>query len=130
MIHNGVKYGLMQSYAEGFEIMRARGEFGLDLHQIAEIWRYGSVVRSRLLDLVAAALHGDPDLKGIEAYVEDSGEGRWTVQESMELAVPLPVISQSVQRRFRSRQNQPFSSKLLAALRKQFGGHPVRKAGR
>ena len=130
MVHNGIEYGLMEAYAEGFELMQAKQEFHLDLPRIAEIWRYGSVVRSRLLDLVAAALHGDPDLKGIEAYVEDSGEGRWTVQESMELAVPLPVISQSVQRRFRSRQNQPFSSKLLAALRKQFGGHPVRKAGR
>ncbi len=127
MIHNGIEYGLMQAYAEGFELMQAKRNFDLNLPQIAEIWRYGSVVRSWLLDLVAAALQEDPKLEAIEAYVEDSGEGRWTVQESIELAVPVPVIAQSLQARFRSRQNQPFGAKLLAALRKQFGGHPVRE---
>ena len=130
MVHNGIEYGLMQAYAEGFELMQAKGEFDLSLPQIAQIWRHGSVVRSWLLDLAAAALQENPELEGIEAYVEDSGEGRWTVQESVELAVPMPVITQSLQARFRSRQEQPFGAKLLAALRKQFGGHPVREAKR
>jgi len=127
MVHNGIEYGLMQAYAEGFELMQAKREFDLDLHQIAEIWRYGSVVRSWLLDLAAAALEEDPKLENIQAYVEDSGEGRWTVQESIELAVPLPVIVQSLMARFRSRQAQAFGAKLLAALREQFGGHTVRR---
>ncbi|TET74562.1 MAG: decarboxylating 6-phosphogluconate dehydrogenase [Dehalococcoidia bacterium] len=130
MVHNGIEYGLMQAYAEGFELMQAKREFDLNLPQIAQIWRHGSVVRSWLLDLAAAALQEDPKLESIEAYVEDSGEGRWTVQESVELAVPMPVITQSLQARFRSRQEQPFGAKLLAALRKQFGGHPVREAKR
>lgn len=130
MVHNGIEYALMQSYAEGFELMQAKQEFGLDLLQVAQIWRYGSVVRSWLLDLVAAALQEDPKLDSIRAYVEDSGEGRWTVQEAIELAVPLPVISHSLQVRFRSRQEQPFGNRLLAALRKQFGGHPVKEAKR
>ena len=128
MVHNGIEYGLMEAYAEGFELMQAKPEFALNLPQIAEIWRHGSVVRSWLLDLAVAALQEDPELKSIQAYVEDSGEGRWAVQESIELAVPLPVITQSLQARFRSRQVQPFGSKLLAALRNQFGGHGVRKA--
>jgi 6-phosphogluconate dehydrogenase len=128
MVHNGIEYGLMQAYAEGFELMQAKHEFNLDLHQIAEIWRYGSVVRSWLLDLVAAALQEDPKLENIQAYVEDSGEGRWTVQESIDLAVPAPVIAQSLQARFRSRQEQPFGPRLLSALRQQFGGHVVKKA--
>jgi 6-phosphogluconate dehydrogenase len=128
MVHNGIEYGLMQSYAEGFELMQAKQEFNLDLKHISEIWRYGSVVRSWLLDLAAAALKEDPKLESIQAYVEDSGEGRWTVQESIELAVPAPVIVQSLQARFRSRQEQPFGAKLLAALRQQFGGHVVKKA--
>ena len=127
MVHNGVEYGLMQAYAEGFEIMEAKKEFDLDLGQIAEGWRYGSVVRSWLLDLVAAALVEDPKLESLEAYVEDSGEGRWTVQESIDLAVPAPVITASVQARFRSRQKGPFGAKMLAALRNQFGGHAVRR---
>ncbi len=130
MVHNGIEYGLMQAYAEGFELMQAKREFDLNLPQIAEVWRYGSVVRSWLLDLAAAALQENPKLEGIEAYVEDTGEGRWTVQESIELAVPMPVITQSLQARFRSRQNQPFGSKLLAALRQQFGGHSVRQVKR
>ena len=126
MVHNGIEYGMMQALAEGFELMAAKQEFGLDLGNISEIWRYGSVVRSWLLDLAAAALHEDPKLEALQAYVEDSGEGRWTVQEGIELAVPLPVISQSLQARFRSRQDQPFGARLLAALRNQFGGHAVR----
>ena len=128
MVHNGIEYGLMQAYAEGFELMEAKDELGLDLAQIAEIWRYGSVVRSWLLDLTAAALQEDGDLKGIDAYVDDSGEGRWTVEESVELAVPAPVITAALQARFRSRQDQPFGAKLLAAMRNQFGGHPIKKA--
>ena len=128
MVHNGIEYGLMQAYAEGFELMQAKQVFNLDLAQISEIWRSGSVVRSWLLDLTAAALREDPKLASLESYVDDSGEGRWTVQESIELAVPLPVITQSVQARFRSRQEQPFGVKLLAAMRNQFGGHAVRKA--
>lgn len=128
MVHNGIEYALMQAYAEGFELMQAKGEFKLDLHQIAEIWRYGSVVRSWLLDLAAAALAKDPELESIQAFVEDSGEGRWTLQESIELGIPTPVIAQSLQARFRSRQEQPFGTKLLAALRQQFGGHRVKKA--
>ena len=128
MIHNGIEYALMQAYAEGFELMQAKGEFKLDLHQISEIWRYGSVVRSWLLDLAAAALAKDPKLESIQAFVEDSGEGRWTLQESIELGIPTPVIAQSLQARFRSRQEQPFGTKLLAALRQQFGGHRVKKA--
>jgi 6-phosphogluconate dehydrogenase len=127
MVHNGVEYALMQSYAEGFEIMAAKEEFDLDLPQIANTWRYGSVVRSWLLDLVVSALEEDPGLANLDAYVEDTGEGRWTVQESVDLAVPAPVITLSLQQRFRSRQTQPFGAKLLAALRNQFGGHEVRR---
>ena len=127
MVHNGVEYALMESYAEGFELMAAKEEFDLDLTKIANTWRHGSVVRSWLLDLVVSALEQDPNLDDLEAYVEDSGEGRWTVQESVDLAVPTPVITLSLQQRFRSRQAQPFGAKLLAALRNQFGGHPVRR---
>ena len=126
MVHNGIEYGMMQAYAEGFELMQAKEEFNLDLHQIAEIWRYGTVIRSWLLDLTSAALSEDPKLDGLQAYVEDTGEGRWTVQESIDLSVPIPVITQSLQARFRSRQEQPFGARLLAALRNQFGGHQVR----
>ena len=129
MVHNGIGYGLMQAYAEGFELMEAKGEFDLDLAQISQIWRHGSVVRSWLLDLTAAALDEDPDLAGIEAHVDDSGKGRWSVEESIELAVPTPVIAASLYARFRSRQGQPFGVKLLAAMRNQFGGHAVKKSG-
>jgi 6-phosphogluconate dehydrogenase len=128
MVHNGIEYGLMQAYAEGFNIMKAKGEFNLDLHQIAEIWRYGSVVRSWLLDLTAAALAEDQDLDSIEAWVQDSGEGRWTVFEAIDLNVSAPVITASLLRRLRSREDGPFSDKLLAALRNQFGGHAVKHA--
>lgn len=127
MVHNGIEYGLMQAYAEGFELMSAKEQFRLDLHQVAQIWRHGSVVRSWLLDLTAAALEEDANLEGIEAYVEDTGEGRWTAKESIDLAVPAPVMTQSLQARFRSRQVRPFGARLLAALRNQFGGHAVRE---
>ena len=127
MVHNGIEYGLMQAYAEGFELMKAREDMSLDMAQIAEIWREGSVVRSWLLDLTATALHEDGDLSGLAAYVDDSGEGRWTVQESVELAVPIPVITAALQARFRSRQDQPFGAKLLSAMRNQFGGHAVKR---
>jgi 6-phosphogluconate dehydrogenase len=116
----------MQAYAEGFELMRAKSEMALDMHQIAEIWRYGSVVRSWLLDLTAAALAENPTLEGIAAYVPDSGEGRWTVVESIDLGVPIPVISLALQERFSSRQEMPFSDRLLAAMRQQFGGHGIK----
>ena len=128
MVHNGIEYGLMQAYAEGFNIMKAKGEFNLDLHQIAEIWRYGSVVRSWLLDLTSAALAEDQDLDSIEAWVQDSGEGRWTVFEAIDLNVSAPVITASLIRRLRSREDGPFSDKLLAAMRNQFGGHAVKQA--
>ncbi len=125
MIHNGIEYGLMQSYAEGFELMQAKREFGLDLHKVAELWRYGSVVRSWLLDLASAALEDDPQLTGLDAYVEDSGEGRWTVQESVELGVAAPVITMALQARFRSREESPFGDRMLSALRQRFGGHAI-----
>jgi 6-phosphogluconate dehydrogenase len=117
----------MQAYAEGFELMQAKQEFNIDLHQVSEVWRSGSVVRSWLLDLAARALEEDPKLEKLQSYVDDSGEGRWTVQESIELAVPAPVISSALQARFRSRQDQPFGGRLLAALRNQFGGHAVKE---
>ena len=127
MVHNGIEYGLMQAYAEGFELMRAKQSLDLDVAQIAEIWRHGSVVRSWLLDLTAAALEEDAALSDIVPWVDDSGEGRWTVEESIELAVPLPVISMALQARFRSRDEGQFGFKLLAAMRNQFGGHAVRR---
>ena len=125
MIHNGVEYALMQAYGEGFELLRSN-EFDLDLAQIAEVWRHGSVVRSWLLDLVASALSKDPDLDGVRGYVEDSGEGRWTVEAAVHRAVPAPVIAASLFARFSSRQEDSFAAKLLAALRNEFGGHAVR----
>ncbi len=128
MVHNGIEYGLMEAYAEGFEILAAKREFGLDLRQVAGIWRHGSVIRSWLLDLTEAALAQDPGLEGLQAYVEDSGEGRWTVNEAVELGIPAPAITAALQQRFRSRQKEPFGARLLAALRNQFGGHQVRRA--
>ena len=128
MIHNGIEYGMMQAYAEGFEIMHAKKDFGLDLHQVAEIWRHGSVVRSWLLDLTANALEGDQDLSDIAGYVSDSGEGRWTVFEAVDLDVPAPVITLSLQRRFSSRQDESYAAKILSAMRNQFGGHAIKKA--
>jgi 6-phosphogluconate dehydrogenase len=126
MVHNGIEYGMMQAYAEGFEIMKSKQDFSLDLQQIAEIWRYGSVVRSWLLDLTAEALKEDQDLSGIEGWVADSGEGRWTVTDAIDLDVPAPVITLSLLMRFVSRQEDSYAAKLLAAMRQQFGGHAVK----
>ena len=128
MIHNGIEYGMMQAYAEGFEILKRKEVFALDVHQIAEVWRFGSVVRSWLLDLTARALAQDQDLSGIRGYVADSGEGRWTVAEAIDLDVPAPVITNSLLMRFVSRQEESYAAKLLAAMRNQFGGHEVKKA--
>jgi len=127
MIHNGIEYGLMQAYAEGFEILRASGR-QLNLQQIAHLWNQGSVVRSWLLELAESAFANDPDLSSIQGYVEDSGEGRWTVQEAMAQNVPAPVITLSLLTRIRSRQPESFQAKVLAALRAEFGGHAVRTA--
>ncbi len=125
MIHNGIEYGLMQAYAEGFEILQAKETYDLDLHQIAEIWRYGSVVRSWLLDLTAAVLSEDQNLSGVKGWVADSGEGRWTVAEAIDTDVPAPIITLSLLMRLVSRQDQSYAAKLLAAMRNQFGGHVV-----
>jgi len=127
MVHNGIEYGLMQAYAEGFELMGHKEEFSLNLPQIAEIWQHGSVVRSWLLDLTAKALKENPTLDGIAAYVPDSGEGRWTVMEAIDLNCSIPVISMALSRRFRSREEAPFGDKLLSAMRNQFGGHAIKK---
>jgi 6-phosphogluconate dehydrogenase len=127
MVHNGIEYGMMQAYAEGFAIMRHKEEFNLDLHQVAEIWRYGSVVQSWLLDLAAAALAENPRLEGIAPYVADSGEGRWTATEALDLNVAAPVITLALLQRLQSRDSESFSDKLLAALRNQFGGHEIKK---
>ncbi len=129
MVHNGIEYGLMQAYAEGFEIMKRKEEFALDLHKVAEIWRYGSVVRSWLLDLTSDALAQDQDLKDIEGWVADSGEGRWTVADAVDLDVPTPVITLSLMMRFVSRQRESYAAKLLAAMRNKFGGHEVKAKG-
>ena len=128
MVHNGIEYGLLQAYGEGFQLLQASSEFpDLDLSQIAEVWRHGSVVRSWLLDLAARALEEDPDLEGIRGYVEDSGEGRWTVLEAVRSGVPVPAIADSLFARFDSRDDDPFAMKLIAALRQQFGGHGVKE---
>ncbi len=126
MVHNGIEYGLMQAYAEGFEILQARKDFDLDLHQVAEIWRSGSVVRSWLLDLVAESLSEDRELSGIKGWVADSGEGRWTAFEAINEDVPAPVITLALMMRFVSRQDESYAAKLLAAMRNKFGGHPVK----
>jgi 6-phosphogluconate dehydrogenase len=128
MIHNGIEYGMMQAFAEGFSIMKAKKEFGLDLSQISHIWQHGSVVRSWLLDLAARALDQDRDLADIKPWVADSGEGRWTVFESIDLNVPAPVITLSLQTRIASRDEENFTARMLAALRNQFGGHAVQKS--
>ncbi len=127
MIHNGIEYGLMQAYAEGFAILQHKTEFALDLHQVAEVWRSGSVVRSWLLDLTAQALETNPRLDGIAPYVSDSGEGRWTVAEAIDLDVSAPVITLALLERLRSRDDDSFADKLLAAMRNQFGGHAIKK---
>jgi 6-phosphogluconate dehydrogenase len=126
MVHNGVEYGLMQAYAEGFDLMQA-SEFELDLAAVAELWRHGSVVRSWLLDLLARALDESPGLEHIRGYVEDSGEGRWTVEQAIDTAVPLHVITAALYARFASREDESFAAKVNAALREQFGGHAVKR---
>ena len=127
MVHNGIEYGMMQAYAEGFSILQHKNEFNLDLHQVANIWRNGSVVRSWLLDLTAAALEKNPSMSGIAPYVEDSGEGRWTVAEAIDLNVSAPVITLSLLERLRSRDEDSFSDKLRSAMRNQCGGHAIKK---
>jgi len=129
MVHNGIEYGLMQAYAEGFEILES-SQYDLDLAKIANLWNQGSVVRSWLLELTALALEADPSLAKLAPFVEDSGEGRWTVEESIRLSVPAPIIALSLQMRFRSRQDNSFSSRMLAAMRQQFGGHAVKEAAK
>ncbi len=128
MIHNGIEYGMLQAYAEGYEILHASKNFKLDLHQIASVWNRGSVVRSWINELAERAFAGDAELTELKGYVEDSGEGRWTVQEAIDLDVPAPVITLSLLTRLRSRQGESFSAKVIAALRNQFGGHAVKKA--
>ena len=127
MVHNGIEYAMMQSYAEGFELLKAT-EFGYDLKQVTSVWNHGSVVRSWLLELAERAFNKDPELKGLKAYVEDSGEGRWTVNEAIAHAVPVPTIAASLFARFSSRQESSFAMRVLAALRNEFGGHAVKKA--
>jgi 6-phosphogluconate dehydrogenase len=127
MVHNGIEYGMMQAYAEGFSILRHKGDFGLDLHKVAEIWRSGSVIRSWLLDLTADALDKNPDMTGIAPYVDDSGEGRWTVDEAIDLGVFAPIITLSLLDRLRSRDPDSYADKLLATMRNQFGGHAIKK---
>lgn len=127
MVHNGIEYGLMQAYAEGFAIMAAKEEMHLDLANIAEMWRFGTVIRSWLLDLAADALKKNPTLDGLEPYVSDSGEGRWTVFEAIDLNVSAPVITESLIRRIRSREENNFTDRMLAIVRNEFGGHAVKK---
>ncbi len=127
MVHNGIEYGLMQAYAEGFALMRRREAFGLDLHQVAEVWRHGSVVRSWLLELLAAALAEDQVLAGVAPYVADSGEGRWMVAETIDQDVAAPVTALSLIQRLRSRDEESYSDRLLAVLRGQFGGHAIKR---
>jgi len=126
MVHNGIEYGMMQAFAEGFAIMEKKRELGLDLAQIAEVWRFGSVVRSWLLDLTAAALKEDVELGDVAAHVADSGEGRWTVQEAIDLDVSAPVITEALIRRLRSREVSPYADRMLAVMRRAFGGHAVK----
>ena len=128
MVHNGIEYGMMQSYAEGFSIMKQKEPLHLDMGQIAQIWRYGSVVRSWLLDLTAEALEKNPNLDGLEAYVADSGEGRWTVAEAIDLNISAPVITESLLRRIRSREQNNYTDRMLSVMRNAFGGHAVKKA--
>jgi 6-phosphogluconate dehydrogenase len=127
MVHNGIEYGMMQAFAEGFSILKAKKEFGMDLAQISHIWQHGSVVRSWLLDLAARALDEDTELTDIKPWVADSGEGRWTVFESIDLDVPAPVITLALQMRFASRDEENYTARMLAALRNQFGGHAIKK---
>jgi len=127
MIHNGIEYAMLQAYGEGFEILHAKKEFNLDLNKISTLWNQGSVIRSWLLELAELAFSENPQLDGIKDYVEDSGEGRWTVETALELDVPAPSITISLMERFRSRQDESFRNKVIAALRNQFGGHKIQK---
>ena len=128
MIHNGIEYGMMQAFAEGFSILKAKEEFELDLAQISHVWQYGSVVRSWLLDLAANALDEDTELENIKPWVADLGEGRWTVFEAIDLDIPAPIITLALQMRFASRDEENYTARMLAALRNQFGGHAIKKA--
>jgi 6-phosphogluconate dehydrogenase len=128
MVHNGIEYGMMQAFAEGFELMESRKELDLDMHQIAAIWQHGSVVRSWLLDLIADALVDSGAVERLSDYVEDSGEGRWTIEDAIENAIPTPVLSLALQMRFRSRQSPSYAGKLLNAMRAGFGGHGIRQS--
>jgi 6-phosphogluconate dehydrogenase len=128
MVHNGIEYGMMESYAEGFAILKAKKELGIDLEQCATIWQKGSVVRSWLLDLTADALKKNPTLEGMEAYVDDSGEGRWTVFEAIDLNVSAPVITESLIRRLRSREQNNFTDRMISIMRNEFGGHAIKKS--
>jgi 6-phosphogluconate dehydrogenase len=125
MVHNGIEYSMLQGYAEGFEVLKASA-YGFDLAQLARLWNHGSVIRSWLLELAQAAFERNPELEGIRGWVEDSGEGRWTVEEALDHAVPVPALAMSLFMRYRSRQQDSFSAKVLAALRSEFGGHPVK----
>jgi 6-phosphogluconate dehydrogenase len=127
MVHNGIEYSMMQAYGEGFEVLEKNGQFELDLAQIAEVWRYGSVIRSWLLDLAASALKKNPGLEGISDYVDDSGEGRWTLGVAIDQAVPMPALALALFTRFASRQQELFAGKLISALRNEFGGHAVHR---
>ncbi len=126
MVHNGIEYGMMQAYAEGFELMKAKDEMNLDMHQISRIWQHGSVIRSWLLDLIADALEQDVEMSALSDFVDDSGEGRWVVQDSIDEAVPTPVLTLALQMRFRSRQDPSYAGKVLNAMRAGFGGHPIK----
>jgi 6-phosphogluconate dehydrogenase len=128
MVHNGIEYGIMEAYSEGLDLLRHKNDFGLDLLQVSKIWQFGSVIRSWLLDLTVDALSKNSTLEGIGAYVTDSGEGRWTVKEGVDLGVPLPVISGALDVRFRSQDPEPFANKLLAMMRHEFGGHAFKTA--
>lgn len=129
MVHNGIEYGMMQAFAEGFELMHAKEEFGMDMHQISRIWQHGSVVSSWLLDLIGDALEQNGDLSSLSDWMDDSGEGRWTVGESVDLGIPTPVLTLALQMRFRSRQKEAFSGKIVNAMRAGFGGHAIKPAG-
>ena len=126
MVHNGIEYSMMQGYAEGFELM-AKSEYNLDLAKIADLWMHGSVIRSWLLELAVGAFQQDPRLEGLKGYVQDSGEGRWMIKDALEKSVPVPTLSAALFTRFRSRQEESFAEKMLAALRNAFGGHSVRR---
>ena len=126
MVHNGIEYGMMQAYAEGFELMKTKHEMNLDMHQVSRIWQHGSVIRSWLLDLIADALEHDIEMNALSDFVDDSGEGRWVVQDSIDQAVPTPVLTLALQMRFRSRQQPSYAGKVLNAMRAGFGGHPIK----